>query len=104
MRHDFPAVRGERFVEPEVAHHGRDEGVLLQLSAAQQIDRGDGENFIAIHDLALLVAEQNAIGVAVVRDPDQGAAFPNESLDFLRINAAAMGVDVGAVRLVVRDG
>ncbi len=101
---DLAAMRRERFVEPEVAHHRGDEGVLSQLSAAQQIDRGDGENFVAIHDLALLVAKQDAIGVAVVRDPDHGAAFPDESLNFLRVNAAALGVDVGSVGLVVRDG
>ena len=50
---DLAAVRRERFVEPEVAHHRGDEGILSQPSAAQQIDRGDGENFVAIHDLAV---------------------------------------------------
>ena len=67
---DLAAMRRERFVEPEVAHHGGDKGILSQLSAAQQIDRGDGENFVAIHDLALLIAKQDAISVAIVGNPD----------------------------------
>ena len=41
----------------------------------QQIDRRDGENIVAIDEIPVFVAEQNAIGIAVVGDADLGAAF-----------------------------
>ena len=81
---DFAAMRGERFIETEIAHDRGDERVLLQPAGAQKIDRGDGENLVAIDNLAVFVAKQNAIGVAIVSDADMRAALFDDALNFLR--------------------
>src|SRR6266576_5332978 len=96
-------MRGERFIETEIAHHGGDERVLLQPAGMQKIDGGDSENLVSIDNLAVFVAKQDAIGVAIMRDADICAALLYEALDFPRMSAAALRVDVHAVRLVVRD-
>jgi len=96
-------MRGERFIETEIAHHSGNERVLLQPAGAQKIDGGDRKNFVSIDNLAVFVAEQDAIGVAIVRDADIRAVLLDEALDFLRMRAAALRVDVHAVRLVVRN-
>ena len=102
--HDFSATRGERFIEAKIAHDGGDDRVLLQPASFQKIQRCNGENLVAIHNLAVLVAKKNAIGIAVVRNADIRAAYLDDALDLLRMHAAATVVDVHAIRLVMRHG
>ncbi len=94
----------ERFVETKIAHDCGHDGVLLKPAATQKIDSCDAENLIAIHNLAVLVAKQDAISVAIMRDANVCVGFPDESLDFLGVDAATAVVDIHAVWLVVRDG
>src|SRR3984893_796583 len=98
----FAASGSDRLVESEIAHHRGDERVLLQLSRAQKIDSGNGENFIAIDNFAIFIAKKNAIGVAVVSNADVRATFFDDALDLFRMRAAAFRIDVGPVRLVMR--
>jgi len=65
------------------------------------VDGRNSHDFVAIHEVAVLVTEQDAIGVAIVRDADLGLAFADEFLDLLGVGAAAVGIDVGAARVVV---
>ena len=90
-------------IESEVAHHCGDERISVQASAFQVIDGSDGHDLVAIDELAVLVAEQHAVGVTVMRDADLGLAFAGEALDVLGMRAAAIGVDVGAGRMVVMN-
>src|ERR1700730_1851478 len=86
---DFAVGGIDSFVETEIAHHGRDQRVGFQLRIFQEIDRGDGENLIAIDNLALLVAKQDAIGVAIMGDTDVRAGFFHDALNFFRVRTAA---------------
>jgi hypothetical protein len=52
-------VRAQGFIEAEIAHHCGDQCVLRKASRVDVIDRGDGHDFVAIDDLAFLVAEQS---------------------------------------------
>src|SRR5207245_3056038 len=88
----------------KIAHDRGHDGILLKPAATQKIDSCDGENLVAIHNLAVLVAKQDAISVAIMRDADVCVGFPDESLNFLGVDAATAVIDIRAVRLVVRDG
>ena len=101
---DFAAVGGERFVQSEVTHFGRDQRVVAELIRFQKIERGDSKNFIAINDFAVFVAEQHAVGVAIMSDADIGASEFDDALNFVRVRAAAALVDVHSIRLVMRHG
>ena len=64
-----------RVVEAEVAHHGGHDGVVAQLAALVQRERADGQDLVAVDDLAGRVDGQAAVGVAVVRDAEVGAVL-----------------------------
>src|SRR5207253_10649160 len=66
----FSALRRKRFIETKIAHDRGHDGILLKSGGAQKIDSCDGENLIAIDNFAVLVAKQNAISVAIMRDTD----------------------------------
>ncbi len=59
----------------------------------------DGHQLVAVDDLALLVDDDDAVGVAVERDADVGAHFAHLGDQRLRLGRAALVVDVAAVRL-----
>src|SRR6202011_4068374 len=101
---DFAAVGCERFVQAEITHHGRDQRVVAKLVRFQKIERGDGENFVAINDLAIFIAKQNAVGIAIVSDTDIGVNQAHDALNFIRMSAAAAVVNVDPVGLVVGAG
>ena len=99
----MPPSGAKRLVQAEVAHHRRDQRLLLEPSRLQEIYGSDGQNFVAVHELPFFVAQQNPIGIAVMGDANLRAAFFDDSLNFSRESAAAFRVDVCAVRLVVND-
>src|SRR5437867_6807221 len=100
--HHLAAVRSERLIEAKIAHDGGDYRILLQSPSLQKVQRRNGENLIAIHNLAILVAKKNTIGIAVVSNADIRATDFNDALDLLRMNAAAAVIDIHAIRLVMR--
>ncbi len=62
-------------VQPEVAHHGRDQGVAGQLAGFLHRQRQDHHDGVAVDDLAGGVDRQAAIGVAVVGQSEVGAVL-----------------------------
>src|SRR5690606_4276341 len=52
-------------LEAEVAHHGRDEGALLEALVADHPRRAHGHDGVAVDLGALLVDDDHAVGVAV---------------------------------------
>ena len=62
----MPPCGGEGLIQAEIAHDSRDERILLQSASLQKIERRNGENLIAIDNLAVFVAKKNTIGVAIV--------------------------------------
>ena len=53
--------------------------------------------------LPLLVAQQNAVGVAVVRNAEVRAVFHDFFAHHLRVHRAAIQIDVFAIGLVVEN-
>ena len=66
----FSAGGFYRGFQSGVAHHGRDQGFFGQGFFRDHVKRGDGHDVVAVNQFSIFVAEQNAVGVAVVRDAD----------------------------------
>ena len=62
-------------LEPEIGHHGGDDAGLLQAAVFLPAFGDDGEQLVAVDDMAALVDDQHAVGVAIERDADIGARF-----------------------------
>ena len=75
--HDVPARRGNGRIQPRVAHDGADQRLLRQRSLGEQVQPGNGHDVVPVDQRALLVAEQDAVGIAVVRDAQVGAMLPD---------------------------
>ena len=95
------AVLGHPEPEPEVGHHGDDDGVLGQATVGVAVDGADPDDLVAVDEPAGRVDGQHPVGVAVEGEPDVGAARHDRAPQVLGVGRAAAGVDVGAVRLVV---
>ena len=102
--HHFTPSRSEGFIQAKIAHHGGHDRILLKPASLQKIQRRNRKNLIAVHNLAVLVAEKNAIGIAVMRNANICAADFHDALDLFRMHAAATVVDIHAIRLVMRHG
>ena len=99
--HHVDARLAHRVVEPEVRHHGRDDGVARQAPGVAERNRVGRQDLIAVYDGAVGVGEQRTVGVAVVGDAGVGAEAHDLGRHHLGVERAAILVDVLAVRLGV---
>ncbi len=72
---------------------------LARRPSACQLSAIDGEDLVAVDDVALLVDDDHAVGVAVERDADVGAHLPHLLRQRLGRGRADVVVDVEAVGL-----
>src|SRR2546423_3676275 len=100
---DLSSGGAERFIKSKVAHDSGDNGILSQSSCSEKVHGRDSENFVPVYQLSCLIAEQDAISIAIVGDTNMGTTLPNNALNFLWEGAAALHVDVGSIGFVMRD-
>ena len=81
--HDFAAARRNRFIQTEIAHDRCHDSVLLQPASFKKSRGRDREDFVAINNLAVLVAKKNAVSIAVVTNADIRAADLRRCAGFL---------------------
>ena len=75
--------------------------VLPRKVPCGQVFQGDdGQDVIAVDQLAALVAEEDAVGVAVVGEAEVGLVLADQLAKMFRVHGAAVPVDVGAVGFV----
>ncbi len=86
-------------LKTEVRHDGRDDGRLGEQSLVLPVIRDDCQRLVAIDQVAALVDNHHAIGVAIERNADIGAHFPYFSGQRFGRRRTAIAVDVEAVRL-----
>ena len=91
----------QRLVEAEVAHHGRHDRVVQQLSALLHVQAIDVEDVVAGDHVALLVHRQAAVRVAVKGEAHVQLLVAHQLLQMLDVGRAAVHVDVVAVGLGV---
>ncbi len=75
----------------------RDHARALQPAVFLPAFGDDGEQLVAVHHMAALVHDHDAVGVAVERDADIGAHLAHLAADRREIGGAAILVDVEAV-------
>ena len=97
---DFAAGGFDGGFQTGVAHHGGDQGFFGERFLRQHVQRGDGHDVVAVDQRAVFVAEQDAVGVAVVRDAQVRLVFDDLAAEMFRVHRAAVFVDVAAVGLV----
>ena len=84
-------------LEPVVGHHGGDDAGLRQPAVGLEGLGDDGEQLVAVDDVAVLVGDDHAVGVAVERDADVGAHLTHFATQFRGRGRAAIVIDVEAV-------
>ena len=92
-----------RDLQPEVAHHGGHQGVVLQDAAFLHVGGHDRHDLVPVHDGALVVNGQAAVGVAVVGDAQVRAVVQHGCLQAFKVRGAVAVVDVDAVGLGADD-
>jgi hypothetical protein len=100
---DLAAGGSERGVQTAVAHHGGNERLPGERPAPEHVECGDGHHIVAINQRARLVAQQHAVGVAVVRDAHMRPVRDDLAAHEFRVHRAAILVDVFSVRLIAKD-
>ena len=98
---DVNVVLTHRQDEAEVAHDRRDDGVGGQAMVLLQSQGEDGDDVVAVDDVAIVVDGQAAVGIAVEGQAHIGPDLDNLGLQLLRVSGTAALVDIEAVRLVV---
>ncbi len=86
-----------RTMKTEVAHDGRDERVVLEVTAFLHRDGDDGHDLVAVDDVALRIDREAAVGVSVVGDADVGAFAHDMRGELLEMRRADAVVDVEPV-------
>ena len=84
VRIDFAAGGFDGGFQAGVAHHGADQGFFGQRFLREHVERGDGHDVVAVNQLPVFIAQQNAVGVAVVRDADVRLVLDDFAADMLR--------------------
>ena len=75
-------------LEAEVGHHRRHDRVALELAARLQAERDQRHQLVAVDQLALLVDDDQPVGVAVERQADIRAARDHRFLQQLRVRSS----------------
>ena len=71
-------------LEPEIGHHRRHHAGALKAAVVLPALGDDREQLVAVHDMAALVDDHDAVGVAVERDADIGAHLAHLGADARR--------------------
>ena len=86
-------------LKPQVGHDGGDDAVALQPARFAPGASDHAHELVAIDLPALLVHQDQPVGVAVQRDAEVGAIGEHFALEHRRSGGAAAAVDVDAVGL-----
>ena len=91
-------VAAQRCFEPHVGHGGSDNGVVAKNSPLFHVTCGQEHDGVAVDDVAVCVGEHGAVGIAVKGDTEIGLEVLRFGGNDFRMQSAAVGVDVAAVR------
>ena len=97
------AGAGEGGFEAHVGHGGGDDDVVGEFAAGLEVAGAGEHDGVTVDDVAALVGEEGAVGIAVEGDAHGGAGDFNLGGDDLGVEGAAVLVDVAAVGRSVGD-
>src|SRR5690606_1418739 len=100
--HDINAVLLHGVIQADVAHLSGDDGVLRELFVFGEVYRANGQNMVAVDDLAAVIGHDHAVTVAVQADADVGAVLGDGFAQALRVQSSGFVIDVEAVGLITQ--
>ena len=100
---DLSPGLSHRVDQSGVAHDRRDQGLLVERSLLHHVQRRDRHDIVAVDQIAVFVAQQHAIGVAIMGQSDIGAVLAHLGKQLFRMHRPAILVDVLAVGLIAHD-
>ncbi len=80
------AGRGDGGLQPGVAHDGGRQCFFGQGAGGQLFQGENGHDVVAVNERALFVAQQDAVGVAVVGQADVGLVLADQAAEVLRVH------------------
>jgi hypothetical protein len=83
--------------QAEVRHDGDDDRLLGQQAPLAPVDGADGDDLVAVDEVAVGVHRQHAVGVAVEREAHIRSQLDDRPAQDLRMRRSASVVDVHAV-------
>src|SRR3954451_15075466 len=98
-RRDLDAGLLHRRVEAVVRHHRHGDPIARETAGAAQVQRGEGDELVAVDDGAGAVDGEDAVAVAVEGEPDVVAALADGLDERAEVRGAHAGVDVAPVGL-----
>ncbi len=101
--HQLDAARAQRQLEPDVAHHGRDDGVPFQPTFPLKLPAAHQQHGIAVDNASFVVDKDRAIAVAVEGDAHVASALDHELRKCLGVRRSAVEVDISAIGTVPDD-
>ncbi len=91
------AVAGQGALKAQVGHHGGDHAAALQHAPPGPVTADQRHDLVAVDHLAVFVANDQPVGVAVQGDADVGPPVADHGRQGLRVGRAAVGVDISPV-------
>ncbi len=82
----------------QITHHGRHQSIIFQLMPFLQIKCQDRHDAIAIYFLAVLINQDEAIGIAIKSDSQIRMRFTHSLLKSLGVQCAALVVNIQSIR------
>ena len=94
----------QRPIEPQVGHDGADDRVAAQASRRLEVPGRQVQDVVTVQEAPGRVHEKTAVGVAVERQTGAHLLPPDFGRQPLRVEGAAVFIDVAAVGLIVNCG
>ena len=96
---DLHAGRLHRLVEPVVGHHRHRDAVAGQPAGGAEVERGQGDQLVPVHDLTVAVDREHSVPVAVEGEAGVEAPVADPLDQALDVRGADASVDVPPVGL-----
>src|SRR5690625_1942922 len=97
--HDVDAGFFHRAQQAQIAHRGRDERVVAQITLRLKGDGQNPQDLVAVHNFAVLVNRETPIGVPIEGDARIRLVLHDGRLERAEVGGSHAVIDVQAIRL-----
>ena len=85
----------------QITHNGYYNGILFQGALFLHKVADDSHNLVAVNDFTVFVHCQQSVRIAVKCQTHLGLLYEDAALQLFHMGGTAVGIDIGAVRIVV---
>ena len=94
---------GHRSTKTKVRHDRHHNGVTGEHTSRAHVACEDGDDSIAVDEIAEMVNSNEPIGITIECEPGIGTISEHRLLQALRVSRSTAVVDIGAIRVSVDD-